>query len=648
MTENTETVGKLPPNTILFCKRPWKIPAAVLSFLVFLTFTWGLYVLDTYRDDDYFSDLDDLSVTEFLFRDVAQPNDQRLYETVPPAVVGIGDSRVNSGIVASGAIVGSSGYVLTSLNAVSALQEIRVLVKTPSGIERYQAEVVKSLPSHDLTLLKMLTNDRFLFFAMAATEGLQQGERVFGFGQGSGGNTIVAQGSLLSTNDAITADRSTVSHLMANNAVYTWEQNGGPLVNAAGELVGINLALRGPSGTVEGYAVPAHVITAHFGDVLDFKIAGTRPAARQAAPAPAAAVPVPAAGTAFSPDAGATAPGMTGSAAWWANARAQVAGDRPALGMNTAMGVAGEPAPPPSIHSVGPSVGGYPLTDVLALALLALAAGVVGGMMTMGGGVLQVAGMMVFFGYGMYLIRPVAYLTNIVVYGAATIRNRQSGLVMWNVVRKLAPWAVGGVVAGYFLGNAMGDDAVAILLGVFALLAALKGLQEIFVDDSDGILVKTAGAETVAPVDDAADGFFEFDDEIAPPPAAPAPALAESAGLGLPIGLVSGILGISGGVVGVPLQRFFGGISLHNAIANSSVLVLAASTGGALVAFVHGVGSGLIEWQVPVTLALIMAPGAYLGGLLGARLMNILPVAALKWFYTTVMLAISVKMLFLS
>ena len=642
MTETTETAGKLPPNTILFCKQPWKIPAVLLSFLVLLTFTWGLYVLDSYRDDDYFNDLDDLSVTEFLFRNVARPNDQMLYETVPPAVVGIGDSRVNSGIVASGAIVGSNGYVLTSLNAVGGLEEMRVLVKTPSGIERYQAEVVKSLPSHDLTLLKMLTNDRFLFFAMASTEGLQQGERVFGFGQAGAGNTIVAEGSLLSTNDSITAARSRVSHLMANNAVYTWEQNGGPLVNAAGELVGINLALRGPNGTVEGYAVPAHVITAHFGDVLDFKIAGNRAAAQQTTPAPVETTPVLAA------DVGAMTPGATGSAAWWANARAQVAGDNPALGVNTAMGVAGPPATPTSAHSVGPQIGGFALTDVFALALLALAAGVVGGMMTMGGGVIQVAGMMVFFGYGMYLIRPVAYLTNIVVYGAATIRNRQSGLVMWNVVRKLAPWAVGGVVAGYFLGNAMGDDAVAILLGVFALLAALKGLQEIFVDDSDGILVKTAAAATVAPVDDAADGFFEFDDEIAPPPAAPAPALAESAGLGLPIGLVSGILGISGGVVGVPLQRFFGGISLHNAIANSSVLVLAASTGGALVAFVHGVGSGLIEWQVPVTLALIMAPGAYLGGLLGARLMNILPVAALKWFYTTVMLAISVKMLFLS
>jgi uncharacterized membrane protein YfcA len=120
---------------------------------------------------------------------------------------------------------------------------------------------------------------------------------------------------------------------------------------------------------------------------------------------------------------------------------------------------------------------------------------------------------------------------------------------------------------------------------------------------------------------------------------------ARSAVLGLPMGLFSGILGISGGVIEVPLQRYVGRISLQNAIANSSVLVFWASVAGSVVAFLHGSSTGLIHWEAPVTLALVMIPGAYVGGIIGARLMRVLPVRVLKGVYAATMAAIALKML---
>jgi uncharacterized membrane protein YfcA len=51
---------------------------------------------------------------------------------------------------------------------------------------------------------------------------------------------------------------------------------------------------------------------------------------------------------------------------------------------------------------------------------------------------------------------------------ALTLRNDRAGLVMWDNVRALAPWGVGGVFIGYFVGNAIDDKVVALVLGAFA------------------------------------------------------------------------------------------------------------------------------------------------------------------------------------
>ena len=311
-----------------------------------------------------------------------------------------------------------------------------------------------------------------------------------------------------------------------------------------------------------------------------------------------------------------------------------------APGLETPVAAAGSGAMFDTDHVGGARIGGYLVSELLGLMTLALAAGITGGMMTMGGGVLQVAGMMVFFGYGMYLIRPVAFLTNVAVYGAATLRNNKAGLVQWDKVVPLIPWGVAGVVVGYFLGNSIGDSVVGILLGLFAAAMAVKAVHEI-VRPGDG-----DDAPPAATGDDLDELLSVAEGGAAKASIDLPPGTLRSAILGLPMGLVSGILGISGGVIEVPLQRYVGRISLVNAIANSSVLVFWASVAGSLVAFLHGTGTGLIHWQAPVTLALLMIPGAYVGGIIGARLMRVLPVRVLKGVYAATMAAIAVKMLF--
>ncbi|GAB6051956.1 hypothetical protein JCM17960_07760 [Magnetospira thiophila] len=658
MIETDELSGHMARNTILFCTREWRIPTLVLATLVLLTFGWGFYLLSSYSEDDFYESYAETSVTNFLFRDVASPDLQRLYQTVPPAVVGVGSGTINQSVTASGVLVGPGGYVVTALHAVANQESIRVYVRTPTGPKQYEAQVVKSEPTHDIALLKLLTNDRFMFFELADTQQPLPID-VYAFGHGSSGNAIVKAGTIIAQQEAVTVGNAGISHLIRTDAVYSWEQTGGPLVDRSGKLVGINVALQDGTGNLIGYAVPAHVIAAHFQDVVPFKINGkvaeipvTLPTDKQMAHN--VAVP-PISGL-----------GSGGASAWWAKARMLVGTQNGApQALNVAMGQPtaqmGQGAPPhpdgPLVHLadtfidtdhlLSGRIAGLPLADIAGLSLLAVISGILGGMMTMGGGVLQVAGMMVFFGYGMYLIRPVAYLTNIFVYGAAAYRNSKTDLIMWSKVRKLTPWAVIGVALGYFLGNYAGDTLVKALLGGFALLMTFKALQEIFFDDGDQIVLRRRRRKGANHLDDE-DMDMMFGEQAEDEKNERKLSLGLAMALGLPMGLISGILGISGGVVEVPLQRYLGRVTLQNAIANSSVLVFWASVSGATVAFAHGINSGLIDWNAPITLALVMIPGAFIGGWIGARLMRKLPVVVLKGGYALVMLAIATKLLFLN
>ncbi|HIJ63364.1 MAG TPA: TSUP family transporter, partial [Rhodospirillaceae bacterium] len=636
MIETGETMGDLPENTIIFCERPWKAIASCLAVLVVMTFAWGSYLLSNYDEDDFFVDDGDLSVSGFLLRNIAMPDVQRLYYTVPPAVVGVGPASVNASPVASGAIIGAAGYVVTALHSVANLPDISVQVATSAGTRRFSAQIVKTIPSHDLALLKMQTADRFMHFRMAEVQSVVPGQVVFAFGRNMAGSPVVRQGSVQAADVPLTLGGTQITHLVRTDAIYSWEQTGGPLVNAQGDLVGVNIAATGPSGKVEGFTVPAQVIVAHLRDVVRLKTGlGAGAGAGKG---------------------GATTVAAPGSAPWWAKARTAVGGaSAQGLGLNVVQGLPGVaqpsfPSGPSGMplldtdHTGGWRIAGYPLSDVFGLMLLAAAAGITGGMMTMGGGVLQVAGMMVFFGYGMYLIRPVAFLTNVAVYGAAALRNNKAGLVQWDKVLPLIPWGVGGVVVGYFIGNAIGDSVVGVLLGLFALAMAGKAVHEIRQPNGGEITdaPTTNGGEEVDELLAVAEnrGTAKASSIDVSLPEGP----ARAAILGLPMGLISGILGISGGVVEVPLQRYIGRISLQNAIANSSVLVFWASVAGSLVAFMHGTATGLIHWEAPVTLALLMIPGAYAGGLLGARLMRVLPVKTLKAIYAATMAAIAIKM----
>lgn len=637
-----------------FCRQPWHIGALLLGICYVFTMVWAFHLLH----DDLEESLDFLRFGK-KSRSVSEQGQGDLH-VVPAAMNTAGmapaELRVRAALVniaglrpvsgggtgqfastGSGVLVTASGYVVTAAHVVSGLTEILVRVQTPSGPRQYAAQVVKTAPTHDVAVLKLASRDLFPYLSLAPEAMVPKaGASVVAWGDPDSTGAVINRGQVTQVDAVAVVGGVTLSHLLRTSAVTHWAQSGGPLLDAQGRLVGINVAAQSGRG-VAGYAVPADVLWGHFQDVVNFPLtaAPTTPAATGGG---ARLVPV-----AAQPN-GVGGRGVRPADGWWAQAQAVYgvgqSGAGPASGQHVAM-VTPQPVMVPVAHVTEQMIWGYPLKTLLGLLALGLVSGVSGGMMTMGGGIIKVTGLMLLFGYGMLLIRPVAYITNIFLYGAAVLRYRRGGLIVWESVRGLIPWAMIGVGVGYFLGNVMGNQWIRYLLALFALLVGVRMVVEILSGrdeggDREGLPRRTARRSWMVYL-----GIGQVPEGVH----APANTVARDSILGLPMGIISGILGITGGVIEVPLQRYVAGVPLRNAIANSAVLVFFASLVGSIVAMTHGIQTGAFDWSAPIKLAVILVPGAYVGGVIGAWLTTVVPLALLRWLYAVLMFAIAGRMI---
>ncbi|MBF0621336.1 MAG: TSUP family transporter [Magnetococcales bacterium] len=566
------------------------------------------------------------------------------------------DSYLSAG---SGVIVSPKGYVVTALHQIQNFKGIMIQVQTPQGPRPYNAKIVKVAPEHNLALLKMISQDTFPYLPIAKRGTLRIGDPVVALGDPRGQQAVRQMGTVArkAVKQPVIVGKTQLTHLIATDAINHWSQSGGPLVNNNNELVGINIVVNTASGQMMGYAIPAQTLIRHFQELVKF------PQAARLAPAnllpaqagPASAGPVNVAMTVPGTEPGAVlGPGVSDPASqrpadrWWQLAKARMdtqLGINVATNVNPMNGVVfADPNDQPIFRVLG-----YSLNDFAGLIFLGLISGISGGMMTMGGGIIKVTGLMWLFGYGLLLVRPVAYLTNIIIYGAAALRYHREGLVRFSAIKPLIPWAVGGVVVGYFIGNILSKTTVQWLLGIFAVLLSIKMLVEIFESNQRKKGIDPSVVNANAPFRSKLQRFFgtrtiekqSWDSELGDADTSQKPMHGL---LGLPMGLISGILGITGGVIEVPLQRYVAKLPLRTAIANSAVLVFYASLTGSIVAIIHGVQSGSFELQTPLIMGLIMLPGAYVGGLIGAKLTTLFPLNALRWIYAFLMFIIAVRM----
>ena len=148
--------------------------------------------------------------------------------------------------VGSGVVISEDGLILTNLHVVQGASSLRVTFA--DGFES-SAQVVSVQPDNDLAVLRALQLPDDLQPATLAGSGqLQPGDEVVAVGFPFGIGPSVSAGVVSGLNREFrTEDRTLMRGLIQADAAANPGNSGGPLVNMAGEVVGIVTAILNPT-----------------------------------------------------------------------------------------------------------------------------------------------------------------------------------------------------------------------------------------------------------------------------------------------------------------------------------------------------------------------------------------------------------------
>jgi len=114
------------------------------------------------------------------------------------------------------------------------------------------------------------------------------------------------------------------------------------------------------------------------------------------------------------------------------------------------------------------------------------------------------------------------------------------------------------------------------------------------------------------------------------------------------LGIISGIIGIGGGVLMIPIMVFFLKFKMHQAVGTSTALMIFTAIGGSLSFLINGLGvqglppysTGYLNWVQWLLLSVCSIPMA----VLGAKTAHRLPARQLKYIFIAVMFYMGFKM----
>ncbi|WP_299955992.1 S1C family serine protease [uncultured Modestobacter sp.] len=172
-----------------------------------------------------------------------------------PSVVTLYVSAAAGSGSGSGVVLSEDGYVLTNNHVVSldsSTGDVTVQVRTSDGT-LYDATVVGTDPSSDLAVVKLADAGGLSPATFADSDEVQVGDLAVAIGAPLGLSNTVTDGIISATDRAVqtgsTQDDSTVIDALQTDAAINPGNSGGALVNADGEVVGINTAITSVAST---------------------------------------------------------------------------------------------------------------------------------------------------------------------------------------------------------------------------------------------------------------------------------------------------------------------------------------------------------------------------------------------------------------
>jgi putative serine protease PepD len=195
-----------------------------------------------------------------------EQNNVEIYRKFSPGVVNITSTVYQEGFYGvfptqgsgSGSIIDQQGHILTNFHVVQGARQLEVQIED----EKFPARIIGSDRDNDLAVIKvdLPANHPITIIPLGTSQGLMVGQKVLAIGNPFGLQRTLTTGIISGLERPLrdSASRRTIQGAIQTDASINPGNSGGPLLNARGELIGINTAIYSPSGGSVGigFAVP--------------------------------------------------------------------------------------------------------------------------------------------------------------------------------------------------------------------------------------------------------------------------------------------------------------------------------------------------------------------------------------------------------
>ena len=173
---------------------------------------------------------------EDMFRDFGEPQERR------------------TSALGSGFIIDSKGIVVTNNHVIQGAEDIFVTV---NGEKEFEADIVGTDPLSDIAVLKIKSEQNFSPIKFGDSDTARVGDWVIAIGNPFGLGGTVTSGIISARNRSIGLSR--YEDYIQTDASINSGNSGGPLFDMNGDVIGINTAILGQSGSIGiGFSIPSN------------------------------------------------------------------------------------------------------------------------------------------------------------------------------------------------------------------------------------------------------------------------------------------------------------------------------------------------------------------------------------------------------
>jgi S1-C subfamily serine protease len=194
----------------------------------------------------------------------------RVYRAASPAVANIVTRAVQydwfmnpvpSEGAGSGFVIDDQGHILTNYHVVGGAQAIEVTLGDSAARNRFPARFIGGDSRNDVALIKIDPGARKLTkLTLGDSSRLQVGQRVLAIGNPFGRfQSTLTTGVVSALGRTVqTGEQTFIDDAIQTDAAINQGNSGGPLLNSAGQVIGINTAIFTPTGATAGigFAIP--------------------------------------------------------------------------------------------------------------------------------------------------------------------------------------------------------------------------------------------------------------------------------------------------------------------------------------------------------------------------------------------------------